>query len=202
MPDPTQDALAQIQASLAALDQRILSLEYHWHYTQQAGAPQPMEPSAASTQPQPAQHVTTAPPLDAAARPKAPDPAPVFQPPVGYPRPAATARPAKPQLTIEDLLNPRTLAWTGGALLVAGIVFLVSIGIRDGWITPTMQVLAAVFACLGLCADGFWLYEKRAQGVAAMAMFATGIAGLFATLVISTQTYDFIDPVGRANPAL
>ncbi len=101
-------------------------------------------------------------------------------------------------MNIENLLNPRTLAWTGGALLVAGIAFLVSIGIRDGWITPTMQVGAATLICVALGVAGFWLKERRSQGAAAMSMVATGIAGMFATITVASQVYDFLDPLGLA----
>jgi hypothetical protein len=126
-----------------------------------------------------------------AAQPAMPwSPAPAYS--------SAPSRPLKPPrqpVTIEDLLSPRVLAWAGGVVLVAGIAFFVSIGIRDGWITPEMQILGALLICFVLTFGGFHLYEKKDQGVAALATFASGIAGFFATLVVMTQTYDFVDPL-------
>lgn len=211
MSDPSQETLEQIRASIVALEQRITSLEYHWHEDRQSAAPQqtvaqPTTPEPVAEQPpvlSPPQEVVPGysavpPQFTTANQPPSPQPAPQPTPqpsPQPTPQPIqSTGKPAQ-TVTIEDLLSPRRLAWLGGAVLVAGIAFLVSIGIQDGWITPTMQLIAALAVCTGLSWGGHWLYEQRDQGTVAMAMFGAGIAGYYATLLIATQTYDFIDPL-------
>lgn len=200
MSEPAQESIEQLQQTVAALEARVQILE-----EQRSGADTRVQPAAQVAwahyeeqyrqweqdvrlwhQPQPA----------AQNPPKQQLPSQFGGPPHATPsRPLAAARAPREPFTIEDLFSPRILAWTGGAVLVAGIAFLVSIGIQDGWITPAMQIFGALVACFVLIFAGFVLYEKEDQGTAAMATFSSGIAGLFATLVVMTQTYDYVDPL-------
>lgn len=106
-------------------------------------------------------------------------------------------QPRKP-FSLEDLLSPERLAWAGGAMLVAGIAFLVSWGIHKGWITPTMRIAGAAVACLMLAGGALILRRRGDVGAVPHAMAAVSVAGLFATLTAACVRYDMIDSTAIA----
>ena len=130
-------------------------------------------------------------------------------PPPAPPEPAQPARRETPSL--EDVLGGRVLAWLGGTAVLLGIVFFLAMAVRRGWIDePTRTVLAAL-ASATLVALGVWSRERHGRIDAALVATATGIAGLFATLVVATQVYELVAPplgllaagvVGAAGTAL
>lgn len=156
-------------------------------------APQPIAPQPAAAQPVAAQPLAAQP---VAAQPVATAPV-ATQPHWPHHHPAAGAPPRAPRkpLTLEDLLSPERLAWAGGAMLIAGIAFLVSWGIHNGWITPTMRIVGAAVACLALAGGGLLLRRRGDEGVVPHAMAAVSIAGLFATFVAASVRYDMFDPI-------
>jgi len=92
----------------------------------------------------------------------------------------------------EDLLGGRLLAWAGGIATMLGIVFLVGIAVDRGWIDEPLRIL---FGCLGstlLVLVGAWLYERKGRTEAALAAAASGLSGLYATLLVGTQVYEVI----------
>jgi uncharacterized membrane protein len=116
------------------------------------------------------------------------------------PRPAAMpARPAPPRPTprlpqrgLEEILGGRVLAWVGGAAILLGIVFLLGIAIDRGWIDEPMRTALGLLGSTSLLLAGVWLYERKGRTEASLAAVASGLSGLYTTLLVGTQVYDLI----------
>ena len=115
----------------------------------------------------------------------APPAAPRFELP-----PPPPSRPAAPSL--EDLLGGRVLAWAGGLSLLAGLLFLLVIAISRDWIGEEARTLLAAATSMALLTLGAHAYERRGRTDSALAATATGIAGLFASIVVAVQAYELI----------
>jgi len=75
----------------------------------------------------------------------------------------APKRPAKPDVSLEDLLGGRILAWLGGlAILVGAILFLV-IAVDRGWIGVEARIALAFAGSTVLLAVGLFVYERVAS---------------------------------------
>ena len=146
--------------------------------------------------------------IDAPARPVewrpmepvgAPPPPPAsFAPPVSTtppPSPSARPRAPRPELSLEDLLGGRVLAWAGGLSLLAGLLFLLVVAISRGWLGEEDRTALAAAMSLGLLMTGIRAYEHRGRTDSALAATATGIAGLFASAVVAVQAYALIPAV-------
>ncbi|HEX8104992.1 MAG TPA: DUF2339 domain-containing protein [Solirubrobacteraceae bacterium] len=99
----------------------------------------------------------------------------------------AAGRPA-----LEDLLGGRVLAWVGGVAVAIGVVLLLAIAARNGWIGEAARTVMAAVASTALLAIGAWLHERRVKTDAALAAAAAGTAGLFATLAVAGEVYALI----------
>jgi uncharacterized membrane protein len=84
------------------------------------------------------------------------------------------------------------LAWAGGLTLLAGLLFLLVIAISRDWIGEQARTLLAAGTSFALVALGARGYERRGRTDSALAATATGIAGLFASIVVAVQAYDLI----------
>ena len=126
-----------------------------------------------------------APPRSAAAGSVAPPAAPRFELP-----PPPANRAASPNL--EDLLGGRVLAWAGGLSLLAGLLFFLVIAISRDWIGQEARTLLAAATSMALLTLGAHTYERRGHTDSALAATATGIAGLFASIVVAVQAYELI----------
>lgn len=125
-------------------------------------------------------------------------PATVVQAPVRpAPAPAAPVhtRPAPKSLTLEEVLSPRNLAIAGAIAVLAGLVFLVSYGISNGWISEEVRVIGAAIFSMVLAASGIFLRQVKQLAAPAETLLVIGLAGLFISLVAATRLYDLIDPV-------
>jgi uncharacterized membrane protein len=112
-------------------------------------------------------------------------------PPSGPPAtPSPPRRPEAPAL--EDLLGGRVLAWAGGLSLLAGLLFLLVIAISRDWIGEETRTLLAAATSVTLLTLGAHAYERRGRTDSALAATATGIAGLFASIVVAVQGYELI----------
>ncbi len=116
--------------------------------------------------------------------------APPSAPRVALPSPAPPSRATSPAL--EDLLGGRVLAWAGGLSLLAGLLFLLVIAISRDWIGEEARTLLAAATSLALLTLGAHGYERRGRTDSALAATATGIAGLFASIVVAVQGYELI----------
>ncbi len=103
----------------------------------------------------------------------------------------------------EELFGGRVLAWVGGLATLLGIVFLAGIALERGWIDEPMRIVFGFLSSTSLLLAGFWLHERKGQTEAALAAMGSGLAGLFATLLVGTQVYDLIPSyLGLACAAL
>ena len=116
--------------------------------------------------------------------------APPSAPRVAPPPPPPPSRAAPPAL--EDLLGGRVLAWAGGLSLLAGLLFLLVIAISRDWIGEEARTLLAAATSMALLTLGAHGYERRGRTDSALAATATGIAGLFASIVVAVQGYELI----------
>ncbi len=121
------------------------------------------------------------------------------------PVPASVAPPSNPRFelppppqrratspALEDLLGGRVLAWAGGLTLLAGLLFFLVIAVSRDWIGEEARTLLAAATSFALVALGARGYERRGRTESALAATATGIAGLFASIVVAVQAYDLI----------
>jgi uncharacterized membrane protein len=103
----------------------------------------------------------------------------------------------------EELFGGRVLAWVGGLATLLGMVFLVGIALEHGWIDEPMRIVLGFLGSTSLLLAGFWLYERKGHTEAALAAVGSGLAGLYATLLVGTQVYDLIPSyLGLACAAL
>jgi uncharacterized membrane protein len=103
----------------------------------------------------------------------------------------------------EELFGGRVLAWVGGLATLLGMVFLVGIALEHGWIDEPMRIVLGFLGSTSLLLAGFWLYERKGRTEAALAAVGSGLAGLYATLLVGTQVYDLIPSyLGLACAAL
>jgi uncharacterized membrane protein len=103
----------------------------------------------------------------------------------------------------EELFGGRVLAWVGGLATLLGLVFLVGIALERGWIDESMRIVLGFLGSTLSLLVGFWLYERKGHTEAALAAVGSGLAGLYATLLVGTQVYDLIpSSLGLACAAL
>jgi|GEM_PF-4584928 len=111
------------------------------------------------------------------------------------PAPKPYVRPERPSLTLEEVLSPRNLAIAGAIAVLAGLVFLVSYGISNGWISEEVRVIGAAIFSVLLAVSGVYLREVRKLAAPAETLVVVGASGLFISLVAGTRLYELIDPV-------
>lgn len=197
--DPRAE-IAELRQWIDWLAWRIGELERQEAARQAHVAPLPVTPQPITEQPVAAQPVAAQPVAAQPAvsqpvtvQPVAAQPAHPHRPFAHHPAAPAPSQP-RPSVSLEDLLSPERLAWAGGAMLVAGIAFLVSWGIHKGWITPTMRIAGAAVGCVGLAIGAVFMRRRGDKGVVPHALAAVSIAGLYATLVAATLRYDMVGP--------
>jgi uncharacterized membrane protein len=99
------------------------------------------------------------------------------------------------RIEFERLFGGRVLAWVGGIATLLGVVFLMRSAVDSSWFTEEVRALLAAFGSLALLGIGVWLHERKGRSELARVLAAVAIPGLYATTVVSTQTYDLISPI-------
>lgn len=119
---------------------------------------------------------------------------PAQRAPQSSPRPAPARAPqrAQPGVDFEALFGGRVLAWVGALAILLGAVLFLGMAISRDWIDEVTRTVIAMLGSLALLGVGVWLEEGRTRTDAARAAVASGIFGLFATLVVATQVYELI----------
>ncbi len=142
------------------------------------------------------------PPQQPAPRPaEAPvGPAPVKPAPAARPR--AVSAPTVRAAHLEELLGGRVLGWVGGLAVLVGLLFFLVIAASRGWIGEEARVVMAAAASLLLLAGGAWMHERRGRTEAALAAAATGIAGMFAAIVVAGPVYALVPALAAIALAL
>jgi uncharacterized membrane protein len=131
---------------------------------------------------------------------RVPFPAPAVTPPpdespAAWPTDAGWRSPApKPPPDLEELLGGRVLGWVGGIAVVIAAVFFVVMAVRNGWIGEAARMELAFAASAALVGFGIWLYERRGQTQAALALVGAGLASLYASDAATTVHYHLLSP--------
>jgi uncharacterized membrane protein len=125
-------------------------------------------------------------------------PAPLFEPdreaaPPAWAGEESQAR-ERSALSFEELFGGRVLAWVGGLAILIGAVLFLGMAISHGWLGETARTAIGLIGSAALLLAGIWLHEREGRAEAARAAAASGISGLYATLVVATQAYDQISP--------
>lgn len=124
-----------------------------------------------------------------------------FRPAPPLPEPFR-ARPAR-GASFEEVFGGRVLAWIGGLAILIGAVLFMGMAISRGWLDEETRTVIGMLGSLGLLLAGIWLHESKGRSEAARAAVASGISGLYVTLVVATQVYELIPPgVGLLLAAL
>lgn len=99
------------------------------------------------------------------------------------------------RLEFEKLLGGRIFAWVGGLATLLGVVFFMRIALGEGWLTEEIRTVLAAVGSLALFLAGVWLHERRGLRELSQLVVATSIAGLYATAVVATKSYDLVSPL-------
>ena len=94
-----------------------------------------------------------------------------------------------PEVSIEDTIGGRLLAWIGGAAVVVGLCFMLAIAVSRGWLGEADRTVLAGLVSLALLGAGVWAHGRTDASQAAA---AAGIAGLFATLGVAGNVYELV----------
>ncbi|MEX1296127.1 MAG: DUF2339 domain-containing protein [Candidatus Limnocylindrales bacterium] len=109
---------------------------------------------------------------------------------------AGTSRAQGPSVDlayIEERLAGRAMALVGGAALILGAVFFLSLAFSRGWIGPGMQVaVGSMGGAVGLAIGGFLLV--RGDRVVGHVLSAVGLAVISLSVFAATTLYELIDP--------
>ncbi|MGD8487160.1 MAG: DUF2339 domain-containing protein [Chloroflexota bacterium] len=115
---------------------------------------------------------------------------------VPFVRPLPTPAPSEPLIDLRDIeerLAGRALALVGGAALLLGAVFFLSLAFSRGWIGPEMQVaLGLAGGSIGLLVGGFLLF--RGERIVGHVLTAVGLAVISLSLFAATSLYELAEP--------
>ncbi len=97
--------------------------------------------------------------------------------------------PPVPQLTMEQFIGGKLLAWVGGLVLFLGVIFFVKLSIERGWLPPGLRVLIGFVTGLGLLAGGWWSQRWPRYQVLTSTLCATGIVVLYGVSFAAHSLY-------------
>jgi uncharacterized membrane protein len=96
----------------------------------------------------------------------------------------------------------RLLAWVGGAALLIGIAFLLSLAFSRGWIGPEARCAGGLAAGAVLMAGGAWAFGRR-QPLFGHVLTAVGLGAVSLALYAATRLYGLVPPeIGLAATLL
>ncbi len=115
----------------------------------------------------------------------------------GQARPAAAHPVASTQR--REGLGPQLVAWTGGTVTLLGIVLLLVLAASRGWLQPGARVIGGAVLALALIGIAAWVHGRPGGRTGAVALAATGVAGLYLDVIAATTVYDYLPvPAGLA----
>jgi len=104
-------------------------------------------------------------------------------------------RPMPPRPPREGL-GPQLVAWTGGTVTLLGIVLLLVLAASRGWLQPGARVIGGALLALALIAVAAWVHRRPGGQTGAVALAATGVAGLYLDVVAATALYEYLPVAG------
>lgn len=191
------------------LEQHVRSLEEEVEKLKRAHLPSqeenPQPASISQAQPQTAPVVKDSLVIESPWEPKSTQvtnaPKPVFKP-----IPPSEPTELHPWLVkCFDHMHDKWLVWVGGLAMVIGAGYLVQVVGSNFTFPPIARVLAAAAISLVLITIGEWAHRKisaisttffndKADAYIPAALYASGMSGLYATVIFSTVIYQFFTP--------
>lgn len=102
-----------------------------------------------------------------------------------------------------DMFNTKhLLALLGGIITLFGLSFIVLLSIRYNWITPQMRVGGLFLISSALVAGGLYAKKVNKPNNVPIALFATGISGLYLTIIAMHSIYHWIPSVAALTLSL
>jgi uncharacterized membrane protein len=89
-------------------------------------------------------------------------------------------------------LGPRLVAWTGGTVTLLGIVLLLVLAANRGWLAPEARVVGGAVLALALVGVAAWVDRRPGGRTGAVALAATGVAGLYLDVAAATAYYEYL----------
>ncbi len=96
----------------------------------------------------------------------------------------------------------RVLAVSGAALTLVGVVLLLVLAAQAGYFGPLARVIAGAVFSLALIAVAWRVAERPGGRVGAVALAATGVAGLYLDVLAITSFYEWVPPIAGLITAL
>ncbi|NHN57139.1 DUF2339 domain-containing protein [Calidifontibacter sp. DB0510] len=124
------------------------------------------------------------------------DPTPT--PPWGMPQqsPYAGPPPAPPKPWWErDGIVAKLLAVAGVGITLIGVVMLLVMAVTAGLLGPQLRVGGGALLSVGLVGAAAWINQRDGGRIGAIALSATGFAGLYLCVLAATSFYGWIPPV-------
>src|SRR6185436_13249458 len=104
---------------------------------------------------------------------------------------APRSAPSRSFADLEEQLSSRLLAWVGGAALVLGAMFFLSLAFSRGWIGPEARVIIGLVAGAAAFAASVWLFE-RGNRTPATVLTGVAIGTISLALYAAGYLYGFI----------
>lgn len=92
---------------------------------------------------------------------------------------------------IEQRVTGRLLAWVGGAAVLIGVIFFLSLAFTRGWIGPELRVLIGLAGGSLFVAGSAWLFE-RGQALLGHVLVAVGLGTISLALLAATRLYGLV----------
>lgn len=126
--------------------------------------------------------------------PPPPEPPAAPVPPLPKPalKPEPAAEPRRPRVRLADLLGAQSLAWSGGAVTLLGVVLLFVLAVNRGWIGPWERCGIGFAVSLSAFGGGLWLRWRFGTTHSALAAVGAGIGGAYASLLAAAALYDLL----------
>ena len=92
---------------------------------------------------------------------------------------------------IEQRVTGRLLAWVGGAAVLIGVIFFLSLAFSSGWVGPELRVLIGLAGGALFIAGSAWLFE-RGQALLGHVLVAVGLGTISLALLAATRLYGLV----------
>jgi hypothetical protein len=184
--------MTQLTERLDRFESRLHSMESELRElrrlaTEEERAPEPEPPLWEVLKPTPVATPGVRPGSEPGQTPVVPPPRPA-----PAPQPQFTWEPRRPELDFSALFGARALAWTGGGVMLLGIVFFFVLAVERGWIGEGARVLLGALASSICVGAGVWLRRRFGDTYASVSAAGAGIAGFYTTLLAATALYDLV----------
>jgi len=180
-----EETVARLAQEIVALSWRLQQVGRELQAVQAVtrGHPQPRPVAPQGAPGMPGARSPWAPPVG----PTPPPPGPMGPPPRQQP-------PAAPRLSWwqREGATSRVLAVAGSVITLLGVVLLLVLAVQNGHLGPVPRVIGGAVLAAGLIGVGVLLRKRQGKNIGAVALVATGTAGLYLDVVAATAFYGWL----------